>query len=73
MPDCHKKASESKKSGHCKGICFCLHAQLSHNVLPMTYSTFNAPFEKDFHAASQQADFSDRAIAPALRPPISFS
>ena len=39
MPDCHKKASDPQKSGHCKGICFCLHAQLSHNVLQVAFSS----------------------------------
>jgi hypothetical protein len=73
MPDCHKKASDPQKSGHCKGICFCLHAQLSHNVLPFACASFKAVFEKDIHALTQHSNFSDRAVTPDLRPPISFS
>ncbi len=79
MP-CHEMAGETTKdsekpplSGHCEGMCFCLQAALSHNImisgadalfsLPVSVKTSLLPTGSDV--------FSSKTVSPLDRPPKS--
>lgn len=74
LPDCHKKAEQHNPSkSHCKGICFCQHAQVSGFVMPATGYTLPT-----YNVAKGQPDapvqlLNARNTAPDIRPPIFIS
>lgn len=73
MPDCHKKAQEQKKSTHCKGLCFCMHAQLSHSILNVEPTFLKGEQVK---ASVELAPVPLRIswlLAPPFRPPMAIS
>jgi hypothetical protein len=74
LPPCHKKMQEQQsKQGHCKGICFCLHAQLSHNILPFDVTTLGTVFETLPLTVSVEPYTYFLTVAPPLKPPTAIS
>jgi hypothetical protein len=73
LPPCHQKTQDSQKSGHCKGICFCLQAQLSNNILPFPDQSLIVLIEdQDFYLKPEPL-MATLKHTPHLRPPIALS
>ncbi|MBK9586209.1 MAG: hypothetical protein KA099_08800 [Alphaproteobacteria bacterium] len=82
---CHESASSQKgnssgpsvpsKAGHCKGLCFCQHASLGQNIVPLRFAE---PLEglslvKSLALPAGAQDFRSVAYFPLERPPKHFS
>jgi hypothetical protein len=73
MPDCHKKPESPSTKGHCKGICFCLHAQLNNSALPPDMQMIQLSATKQTSIPLREQFVFALSIAPPLKPPTILS
>ena len=73
--DMSKAADKEPLSGHCEGICFCLQAALSHNIMISgADALFSPPVSVKTSLLPTGSDvFSSKTVLPLDRPPQIYS